>query len=86
MEPTMNTAVLRQTNRRRVLQYLYDSGEPATKQEIAGELSLSLPTVTGNLAELLEEGLVSCSGTQESTGGRKPRTYALEPGDRKSVV
>ena len=30
----MNTAVLRQTNRRRVLQYLYDSGEPATKQEI----------------------------------------------------
>ena len=70
MEPTMNTAVLRQTNRRRVLQYLYDSGEPATKQEIAGELSLSLPTVTGNLAELLEEGLVSCSGTQESTGGQ----------------
>ena len=85
MEPTMNTAVLRQTNRRRVLQYLYDSGEPATKQEIAGELSLSLPTVTGNLAELLEEGLVSCSGTQESTGGRKPRTYALEPGARVAV-
>lgn len=81
----MNTAVLRQTNRRRVLQYLYDSGEPATKQEIAGELSLSLPTVTGNLAELLEEGLVSCSGTQESTGGRKPRTYALEPGARVAV-
>ena len=85
MEPTMNTAVLRQTNRRRVLQYLYDSGEPATKQGIAGELSLSLPTVTGNLAELLEEGLVSCSGTQESTGGRKPRTYALEPGARVAV-
>ena len=85
MEPTMNTAVLRQTNRRRVLQYLYDSGEPATKQEIAGELSLSLPTVTGNLAELLEGGLVSCSGTQESTGGRKPRTYALEPGARVAV-
>ena len=85
MEQTMNTAVLRQTNRRRVLRYIYDRDEPATKQEIAGELSLSLPTVTGNLTELLEEGLVSCSGTQESTGGRKPRTYALEPRARVAV-
>ena len=85
MEQTVNTSVLRQTNRRRVLQYIYDSVEPVTKQEIAGALSLSLPTVTGNLAELLEEGLVSCSGTQESTGGRKPRTYALEPQSRTAV-
>lgn len=75
----MNTTVLRQTNRRRVYQYIYESAQPVTKQEIAGELSLSLPTVSGNLAELLEEGLVSCSGTQASTGGRKPRTFALEP-------
>ena len=85
MEQTMNTAVLRQTNRRRVLRYIYDSEQPVTKQEIAGDLSLSLPTVTGNLDELLEEGLVSCSGTQESTGGRKPRTYALEPRARVAV-
>lgn len=28
---------------------------------------------------------MSCSGTQESTGGRKPRTYALEPGARVAV-
>ena len=56
MEQTMNTAVLRQTNRRRVLRYIYDSEQPVTKQEIAGDLSLSLPTVTGNLDELLEEG------------------------------
>lgn len=85
MEQTMSTAVLRQTNRRRVLRYIYDRNEPATKQEIAGELTLSLPTVTGNLSELLEEGLVSCSGTQESTGGRKPRTYTLEPRARVAV-
>lgn len=85
MEQTMNTTVLRQTNRRRVFQYIYHNTRPVTKQEIAGELSLSLPTVTGNLAELLEEGLVSCSGTQESTGGRKPRTYTLVAGARTSV-
>lgn len=85
MEQTMNTTILRQTNRRRVYQYIYDSVQPLTKQEIAGELSLSLPTVAGNLTELLEAGLVSCSGTQESTGGRKPRTYVLESKARVAV-
>ena len=85
MDQTMNTTVLRQNNRRRVYRYIYDSAHPVTKQEIAGTLSLSLPTVAGNLTELLEEGLVSDSGSQESTGGRKPRTYALEPRARVAV-
>ena len=49
MEQTMNTTVMRQTNRRRVYQYIYKSAQPVTKQEIAGDLSLSLPTVSGNL-------------------------------------
>ena len=85
MEQTMNTTVMRQTNRRRVYQYIYKSARPVTKQEIAGDLSLSLPTVSGNLTELVEEGLVSCSGTQESTGGRKPQTYVLNPRARVAV-
>lgn len=85
MEQTMNTTVLRQTNRRRVYRYIYESAQPVTKQEIAGDLSLSLPTVSSDLAELLEEGLVFCSGTQESTGGRKPQTYALNPKARVTV-
>lgn len=81
----MTTTVLRQTNRRRVCQYIYESVRPVTKQEIAGDLSLSLPTVTGNLAELLEDGLVFCSGTQESSGGRKPQVYTLNPQARLAV-
>lgn len=85
MSQTTNTTVLRQNNRRRIYRYIYDNDHPTTKQEIAASLSLSLPTVGGNLAELLEEGLISCSGTQQSTGGRKPRTYALEPQARISV-
>lgn len=85
MNRATSTTVLRQSNRRRVFHYIYDSPWPVTKQEIAEALSLSLPTVKGNVSELMEAGLVSCSGTQVSTGGRKPRTYALETRARKAV-
>lgn len=85
MDQTMKTTVLRQTNRRRVYQYIYESVQPVTRQKIAGELSLDLPTVSDNLAELLEEGLVSCSGAQDSTGGHEPHAYTLEPRARVAV-
>lgn len=85
MQEALTSAALKQTNRRRIYQYIYQSPQPVTKQEIAGALGLSLPTVSGNLNEFLEEELLSYSGTQASTGGRKPRTISLVANARFSV-
>lgn len=85
MQKALTSAALKQTNRRRIYQYVYQSPEPVTKQEIAGALDLSLPTVSNNLNDFLEEGLLAYCGTQASTGGRKPRTISLVANARFSV-
>lgn len=43
-----------------------------TKQEVAKQLDLSIPTVTTNINALLVEGLIEELGVAKSTGGRKP--------------
>lgn len=85
MQKALTSAALRQSNRRRIYQYVYQSTTPVTKQEIAGALELSLPTVSNNLNDFLEEGLLAYCGTQASTGGRKPRTISLVDDARFSV-
>ena len=44
-----NTAELRRQNRNRVFRYIYSSETPVSKQDVAQNLSLSLPTVGQNL-------------------------------------
>jgi hypothetical protein len=61
----------RRQTRNGIYQYMFFSDKPHSKQEIATELSLSLPTVHQNLTELIEAGLVRRDGTQQSTGGRR---------------
>lgn len=86
MQNTATTETLRQTNRRCIFQYIFQhDDENLTKQQIAQALNLSLPTVSGNLNDFLEKGLVKYSGTLASTGGRKPRTIALVPDIRFAV-
>lgn len=46
-----------------------------TKQDIVSALQLCLPTVTQNINELQEEGLVDESGSLGNTGGRRAKTY-----------
>ena len=53
-----NTAELRRQNRNRVFRYIYSSETPVSKQDVAQNLSLSLPTVGQNLRELLDSGLL----------------------------
>lgn len=48
-----------------------------SKQRIVSELGLSLPTVTQNLVELMEEGLIRESGSFGNTGGRRAKGYAV---------
>ena len=60
----------RRQTRRSVYQYLYNSPFPRSKQEIAKELSLSLPTVYQNVSELTDAGLIEYAGSAQPAGGR----------------
>lgn len=80
-----NTAELRRQNRNRVFRYIYSSETPVSKQDVAQNLSLSLPTVGQNLRELLDCGLLELQGTFDSTGGRKPKAIGVTANYKYSV-
>lgn len=80
-----NTAELRRQNRNRVFRYIYSSETPVSKQDVAQNLSLSLPTVGQNLRELLDSGLLELQGTFDSTGGRKPKAIGVTANFKYSV-
>lgn len=82
---TISTIELRRQNRNRVFRSLINSGEPLTKQDLATELFMSLPTLTQNLKELSAMGLIDASCTTDSTGGRKPRLISVIPDARFAV-
>lgn len=48
----------------------------SSRQQIAEELGISLPTVTQNLKLLQKEGLIHTTGLFDSTGGRKANIYS----------
>ncbi|MDO4175096.1 MAG: ROK family transcriptional regulator [Eubacteriales bacterium] len=51
--------------------------ETLTRQDIAQQLCLSMPTTLQNTNELLEYGLLQECGAMESTGGRRARKLVL---------
>lgn len=59
MERKMPAAIMRQTNRRQVYQYIYQKIGKVTIAETAEALALDLPTVSASLDELVKEGLVT---------------------------
>lgn len=63
---------------------LYQNGK-LSKQEIANQLHLSLPTVTQNLVRLEKEKLIEKSGQFESSVGRRATAYAISPQARISI-
>lgn len=75
---------IRQKNRGAVFA-LFRRGGEWSRQQIAGELGLSLPTVTQNLKELTELGLVCRTGTMACTVGRRATAYALASRARIAV-
>lgn len=75
----------RRLTRNRIFKYIYESESPTTKQAIAADLSLSLPTVHQNLTELFDAGLICYSGVQPSTGGRRAKGIVINQGIRFSV-
>lgn len=79
------SAAVRHENKNRVYRYLYALEEPVTKQDLAYSLSMSLPTLTQNLNELLAENLIDNSEIADSTGGRRPRVISLRRDARFAV-
>lgn len=65
-------------NQALIFQLLRDKKE-MTKQEIAAALHLSMPTVLNNVDAMMQQGLLTEAGTNESTGGRKAMKISLNP-------
>ena len=66
-------------NLMRIIRLLRHS-KPMTRQEIARELDLSMPTALANIEELLTNGILAEIGENASTGGRRAKR-----GIRKAV-
>ncbi|MFJ5622927.1 ROK family protein [Peribacillus loiseleuriae] len=65
--------------------HLIFQNEKLSKQEIANQLHLSLPTVTQNLVRLEKEKLIEKCGQFESSVGRRATAYAICPQARISI-
>jgi len=72
---------IRDSNQKKILALLREKRE-LSKQEIAEETSLSIPTVTMNVSRLLDLGLVEEAGVSASRGGRKPMIIRFLPDSR----
>jgi predicted NBD/HSP70 family sugar kinase len=62
-------------NRNRMYKLLREK-QSLSKQDFVYQLQLSLPTVTQNLNDLLEQQLIGITGTFGHTGGRKAQAYS----------
>ena len=57
----------------------------SSRQQIAEQLGISLPTVTQNLKLLNESGLICKGGVFQSTGGRKANSFQFVPDARYAL-
>ena len=58
---------------------LFQQHREMTRQEIAANLSISMPTTLQNVTELVEAGILEECGTVESISGRKAKKLRLRP-------
>ena len=78
MEQKISNAETKRLNKIKIAKYVYHHGG-SSKQEIAADLGLSMPTVLQRVKELLEEGILIQTGEYESTGGRKAKILSIAP-------
>ena len=76
----------RRQTRNSIYRHLYESKDFCSKQSLARDLGLSLPTVYQNLTELMHAGLVRNSGEQRSTGGRRAMGLQIVPDARYAAA
>lgn len=76
--------LIKETNYKKILQ-LIGKGEHLTKLDIAYTLKISIPTVTTNINELKQEGIIDEVESDIYTGGRKPKIIKIIPNSRVSI-
>ncbi len=65
------------TKKKIIAYYTYNGSSTIT--DLAKELDLSVPTVTKLISEMCEEGYIQDNGKLETTSGRRPCIYGLNP-------
>lgn len=83
-EKRMTTITLKEMNRDKVYQYIYQQKE-TSKLQIVQDLQMGLSTVSQNLNDLETSGLISRNGYFESTGGRKAQIIRIVEDFRISI-
>lgn len=64
--------------KKKIIHYYIANGD-ATIAELCKEMDLSIPTVSKLIGELQDDGYILDFGKQETSGGRKPNIYGLNP-------
>ena len=67
---------IKKENRNRIFNKIREAGS-ISRPALARELELSMPTVTQNLAELVDLGYICDSGSVGHTGGRRAKVYSV---------
>lgn len=75
---------VKKINRTKVFQYIYEQRQ-TSRPDIATALHLSFPTVSQNLVDLEESGLIEKGDFLESTGGRKAQCLLCRATSRIAV-
>lgn len=83
-EKGLTTITLKKINRNKVYQYIYQQ-KGTSKLQIVSDLQMGLSTVSQNLNELENDGLISRNGYFESTGGRKAQIIRIVEDYRISI-
>lgn len=65
------------TKKRIITHYIYNGSSTIT--DLSREMDLSVPTVTKFISEMCEEGYINDYGKLETSGGRHPNLYGLNP-------
>ena len=76
--------LIKETNYKKILQ-LIGKGEHLTKLDIAYTLKISIPTVTTNINDLKQAGIIEEVESDIYTGGRKPKIIKLIPNSRIAI-
>lgn len=80
----VNHSKIKETNRKKIISLLLVKNE-ITKLDISRELNISITTVSTNINELKELGIVEDVRSMESTGGRKAMSIRLVEDCRYSI-
>ncbi|PWG59541.1 ROK family transcriptional regulator [Bifidobacterium catulorum] len=78
------TTAIKEQKRQLVLGHIYHHRH-TSRQELGMALPISLPTITQNLNELEDSGLIRRSGFLDSKGGRRAQIYSFTAGARIAI-